>query len=132
MSRTHRREIPGRSRDPDGGAPGLHAAIAGGRGSPPALADQIAERRLLARPARKAERQAEQRLTRMTRVAILVPGIMGSVLKLKNEVIWPGALDELLLPYRKMKQLMLTDLDATDVIRSFSFSQQYADLIGDL
>jgi phospholipase A1 len=68
----------------------------------------------------------------MTAVAILVPGIMGSVLKLGDEIIWPGSLSSLLFPYEKMQELMLDDLVATDCIRSFSISNQYQGLIDDL
>ena len=62
-------------------------------------------------------------------IAIIVPGIMGSVLKQGNETIWPGEVSELLFPYKKMDQLMSLDLDPVDVIRSISTSRQYADLI---
>ena len=55
----------------------------------------------------------------MTDVVVLVPGIMGSVLKLEEELIWPGNLIELRLPYRKMDKLLHPDLKATDCIRSF-------------
>ncbi|MEK6333685.1 MAG: hypothetical protein AABM67_01975 [Acidobacteriota bacterium] len=68
----------------------------------------------------------------MTNVAILVPGIMGSELRLKEEVIWPGSLWELKLPYKKMEKLKDPNLVATDVIRSFSVSEQYQGLINDL
>jgi phospholipase A1 len=68
----------------------------------------------------------------MTKVAILVPGIMGSELRLNEEVIWPGSLWELKLPYKKMDKLKDPNLVATDVIRSFSVSEQYQGLINDL
>jgi pimeloyl-ACP methyl ester carboxylesterase len=73
----------------------------------------------------------------MTRVAVFVPGIMGSVLELQNpdgtrEVVWPGSVASLVLPYNKMAQLMSDDLIATDVIRRVSFSVQYQQLIDDL
>jgi pimeloyl-ACP methyl ester carboxylesterase len=68
----------------------------------------------------------------MTEVVILLPGIMGSVLKLGEEVIWPGSVASLLLPYKKMKELMREDLVATDCIRSFSVTTQYQSLIDDL
>ena len=38
----------------------------------------------------------------MTHVVVLIPGIMGSVLKLGNEIIWPGPVGSLVLPYRKI------------------------------
>jgi len=65
-------------------------------------------------------------------VAVLIPGIMGSVLKLGDEMIWPGSVSELLLPYGKMKQLMLPNLEPTDLIRTVSISNQYLDLIASL
>ena len=68
----------------------------------------------------------------MAHVAILIPGIMGSVLELNGEVVWPGTPLELLLPYRKMDKLLNPDLIATDVIRKVSISTQYQDLIDDL
>src|SRR6266446_4664324 len=68
----------------------------------------------------------------MTHAAIIIPGAMGSVLKLNQEVIWPGSAQELFLPYKKMAKLMLPNLDATDVIRSVSISEQYQKLIDDL
>ncbi len=68
----------------------------------------------------------------MTAVAILVPGIMGSVLKLGDQVIWPGPLSSLILPFDKMAELMREDLVATDCIRTFSITNQYQALIDDL
>lgn len=68
----------------------------------------------------------------MTHVAILIPGIMGSVLECNGEVIWPGAVSELLFPYSKMRELTQENLVAIDVIRSVSISEQYDELIGDL
>lgn len=68
----------------------------------------------------------------MTHVAVLIPGIMGSVLKLGDEVIWPGSVLEILLPYKKMEQLLDPNLVATDVVRSVSISEYYQKLIRDL
>jgi phospholipase A1 len=68
----------------------------------------------------------------MTAVAILIPGIMGSVLKLDDEVIWPGPAASLIFPYTKMAELMREDLVAVDCIRTFSFTVQYQALIDDL
>jgi pimeloyl-ACP methyl ester carboxylesterase len=68
----------------------------------------------------------------MTAVAILLPGIMGSVLQLGDEVIWPGPVTSLIFPYGKMQELMLEELVATDCIRSFSITSQYKNLIEDL
>lgn len=68
----------------------------------------------------------------MANVAIVIPGIMGSVLELHGEVIWPGSPLDLYLPYNKMAKLMDPNLVATDVIRSVSISVQYQKLIDDL
>lgn len=68
----------------------------------------------------------------MTHAAIIIPGIMGSVLELNGEVIWPGAAWEIYLPYRKMDKLLDPNLVATDVIRKVSISTQYQTLIDDL
>jgi pimeloyl-ACP methyl ester carboxylesterase len=73
----------------------------------------------------------------MTRVAVLIPGIMGSVLELPSpdgtrDVVWPGSVASLVLPFNKMAQLMSDDLVATDVIRRVSFSVQYQQIIDDL
>lgn len=68
----------------------------------------------------------------MKTIAILVPGIMGSVLKLGDEIIWPGPLTSLWFPYRRMKELLHDDLIATDCIRMFSVTTQYQSLIDDL
>lgn len=73
----------------------------------------------------------------MTRVVIFVPGIMGSVLELKHadgtrEVVWPGPVSSLLLPYKKMAELMRDDLEATDLIRRVSVSAQYEKIVADL
>jgi pimeloyl-ACP methyl ester carboxylesterase len=68
----------------------------------------------------------------MTKVAILVPGIMGSRLELNGELIWPGSLLSLIGPYKKMDKLLAPDLDFPDVIRDFSISEQYDAIIDDL
>ncbi|WP_428394954.1 esterase/lipase family protein [Lichenicoccus sp.] len=65
----------------------------------------------------------------MTAVAILIPGIMGSVLKLGDEVIWPGPLCSLWLPFARMTDLLREDLVATDCIRRYALSVQYQSLI---
>lgn len=67
----------------------------------------------------------------MKHVVVLIPGVMGSVLKLGQDEIWPGPVRSLVLPYRKMKELMREDLVASDCIRSFVF-KQYQALIEDL
>jgi pimeloyl-ACP methyl ester carboxylesterase len=68
----------------------------------------------------------------MKKVVVFIPGIMGSVLSLNGEVVWPGELSELVLPYRKMPQLLDLRLEATDIIRRFSLSKQYESLLEDL
>jgi pimeloyl-ACP methyl ester carboxylesterase len=68
----------------------------------------------------------------MTQVAILVPGIMGSELYLKDELVWPGSVFELVVSYKKMAQLLDPSLVAKDLIRSVSISNQYQQLIDDL
>jgi pimeloyl-ACP methyl ester carboxylesterase len=69
----------------------------------------------------------------MVQVVILIPGIMGSVLENKaGEVIWPGPIESLILPFARMDDLMLDDLVATDCIRSYAIAKQYQSLIDDL
>src|SRR5262249_48229867 len=68
----------------------------------------------------------------MTTVAVLIPGIMGPELRLDGELVWPGPIHSLVLPYRKMDKLLNPDLTATDLIRSYAFSLQYQALIDDL
>lgn len=71
----------------------------------------------------------------MTEAVILLPGVMGSELFLgaegdKNrEKIWPGAVSELLLPYKKLTQLLDPNLTVGDIIRNVSISNQYDSLI---
>ena len=40
----------------------------------------------------------------MTEAVIVLPGVMGSELYEGSELIWPGNVTELLLPYSKMEQ----------------------------
>lgn len=68
----------------------------------------------------------------MKHVAVLVPGLMGSELQYQGEVIWPGPVSQLWLPYGKMAELLQEDLVATDVIRDVLISSQYSTLIEDL
>lgn len=69
----------------------------------------------------------------MKQIAIVVPGIMGSVLKLGSDTIWPGPPLSLVRSYKKMSQLLDDGLAATDLIRSYTiFSTQYQALIDDL
>ncbi len=65
----------------------------------------------------------------MTEAVILLPGVMGSELFQGAEKIWPGPVADLLLPYRKMAQLMDPDLTVGDIIRSVSVSSQYDSLV---
>jgi phospholipase A1 len=68
----------------------------------------------------------------MIHVVIFLPGIMGSVLSLGEEIIWPGSAGSLLFPYKKMAQLMRPDLVATDVFRKFGIFDVYESLLVDL
>lgn len=68
----------------------------------------------------------------MAHVAVVIPGIMGSILELNGEVIWPGSALDLYLPYNKMDALRNPDLVATDIIRKVSISVQYQKLVDDL
>jgi pimeloyl-ACP methyl ester carboxylesterase len=68
----------------------------------------------------------------MTPVAILIPGIMGSELRLDQDLIWPGPIASLKLPYDRMTALMRPDLQATDAIRKVGIFSQYSSLIEDL
>jgi phospholipase A1 len=68
----------------------------------------------------------------MTKVVLFVPGIMGSVLELNGQVIWPGPIHSLFLPFGNMPALLDPNLVATDVIRNYAISEQYASIIRDL
>lgn len=63
---------------------------------------------------------------------IFLPGIMGSVLMDGADVVWPGSASEIFLPYKKMAQLQMPGLTATDVIRQVSISAQYKIIIDSL
>lgn len=65
----------------------------------------------------------------MSEVVIFLPGIMGSELWNGGQMIWPGAVSELLFPYDKMKQLLDPNTTVGDIIRSVSLSSQYDSLI---
>jgi phospholipase A1 len=65
----------------------------------------------------------------MAEAVILIPGIMGSVLKYGDKQIWPASPIELLLPYSHMEDLLREELTATDVVRRVSISTQYQHLI---
>jgi pimeloyl-ACP methyl ester carboxylesterase len=57
---------------------------------------------------------------------------MGSELRLNGALIWPGPAHSLFLAYQMMNELLRPDLVATGIIRSFSISRQYVDLVEDL
>lgn len=65
----------------------------------------------------------------MTEAVILLPGVMGSQLYQGANLIWPGAVSELLLPYTKMAQLLDPKLTVGDIIRNVSISNQYQSLV---
>lgn len=65
-------------------------------------------------------------------VAVVIPGIMGSELSLGQQVVWPGTLAELVVPYNKMKELLSSDVEPTGIIRSVSIFEQYDDLLTSL
>lgn len=60
----------------------------------------------------------------MQHIAVVIPGIMGSELYLGEELVWPGRVSELLLPYRRMEQLLDPNLQARDLIRRYLHSMQ--------
>jgi pimeloyl-ACP methyl ester carboxylesterase len=68
----------------------------------------------------------------MKQLAVLVPGILGSELRLNGQMVWPGSVTDLVLPFYRIADLLRDDLVATDVIRSYSISTQYQALINDL
>jgi pimeloyl-ACP methyl ester carboxylesterase len=68
----------------------------------------------------------------MLQPVIFLPGIMGSVLKLKDAVIWPGTPLSVLLPYNLMSELMRPDLRATEVWRSLGPLGIYDSILRDL
>ena len=63
------------------------------------------------------------------KVAILVPGIMGSELWKGDQLIWPGPFKSLFSKYKLMEELLEPSLTVGDVIRKFSVSRQYDALI---
>jgi hypothetical protein len=63
----------------------------------------------------------------------MLPGIMGSELRLGDEVIWPGPASSLLLEFKRTPDLLRPNLVATDVPRSFGGAVSiYETLILDL
>ena len=87
----------------------------------------------MAETTRGPDQESKEGNGAVTHVVVLLPGIMGSVLELGNEVVWPGSVGNLLWSeYKQMDKLLKPELKATDVIRSFSISEQYGSLIRDL
>jgi pimeloyl-ACP methyl ester carboxylesterase len=69
----------------------------------------------------------------MTPCVVLVPGILGSVLELNGEVIWPGSvLNVFITRYNKMDKLLDPATKAKDIIRKVFVFAQYQDLMQDL
>jgi len=63
---------------------------------------------------------------------VFLPGIMGSVLRLQGEMVWPGELKDFVFGYKKLPALMSDEVAATDIIRSVSISRQYAAIVDTL
>jgi pimeloyl-ACP methyl ester carboxylesterase len=69
---------------------------------------------------------------KQTQAVVFLPGIMGSILKRDAEVIWPGSVTSVLLPYNRMADLMRPELVATDVWRKLGPFDVYDSLLTDL
>jgi phospholipase A1 len=69
----------------------------------------------------------------MTECVVLTPGILGSVLELNGEVIWPGSvLNAFITRYDKMDKLLDPAVKPKDIIRKVFVFTQYQDLLNDL
>jgi phospholipase A1 len=69
----------------------------------------------------------------MTSCVVVVPGIMGSVLKLNGQVIWPGSvLNAFITRYDEMNELLDPAAVAAGLIRKVFVFSQYEDLLDDL
>ena len=69
----------------------------------------------------------------MTRCVVIVPGIMGSVLKLGREVIWPGrVLHAFVTRYDRLPQLLDDAVEPAGLVRKVFVFSQYEDLLRDL
>ena len=69
----------------------------------------------------------------MTPCVVVVPGTIGSVMKLNDEVVWPGSvLNAFITRYDKMDKLLDPATRPTDVIRKVFVFAQYQDLFQDL
>ena len=62
-------------------------------------------------------------------VAVVVPGALGSVLKLGDEVVWPDPFMNFASPEKQVEKLLHPKVEPSDVIRSFMLSRQYQALI---
>lgn len=67
-----------------------------------------------------------------SQTVVFLPGIMGSVLQHQGQTVWPGELKDFIFGYRKLAQLMSSDVVASDIIRSVSISTQYAAIVDTL
>lgn len=65
-------------------------------------------------------------------VVVVVPGIMGSQLRLGDELVWPGTIWNLIGPYNKMPELMRPDLKPAGMLLNFGIFKQYSSLLADL
>jgi len=65
----------------------------------------------------------------MNQAMIFIPGIMGSVLKDGDDVVWPGTATGFFGAYDRMNALLKPDLEAADVIRKVFVMDQYGGLI---
>jgi pimeloyl-ACP methyl ester carboxylesterase len=69
----------------------------------------------------------------MTPCVVLVPGILGSVMELNGEVIWPGSvLNVFITRYDKMDKLLDPATRPKDIIRKVFVFSQYQNLLQDL
>jgi pimeloyl-ACP methyl ester carboxylesterase len=69
----------------------------------------------------------------MTPCVVFVPGTIGSVMKLNDEVVWPGSvLNAFITRYDKMDKLLDPATRPTDIIRKVFVFAQYQDLFEDL
>lgn len=67
----------------------------------------------------------------MPHVAVVIPGIMGSRLKLADELVWPGPVLSLVLPYSKITELLSPKVVADGSIRQY-VTTLYQPLFDDL
>ena len=67
----------------------------------------------------------------MPHVAVVIPGIMGSRLKLADELVWPGPVLSLVLPYSKITELLSPKVVPDGSIRQY-VTTLYQPLFDDL